>query len=198
LLAHYLKSFFRDLTVSLRTGKDWSEVRYSLYHVWSDFIHPARVIVYGFRNLYAYLPIIWRDRNWDDYYFFVLMEKKFSRWAHDFELYSHHLSADRSARELRVCAALCRRINADEYHDHDQELHDKKWGKAKWVTLPKEDPEARSVTTRTIRRRVRNDADEKAECEEFLRWMKKGDEMKQDDINYLMHIIGKHVQTWWD
>lgn len=198
MIRYHVKSLFRGLYAALRRKGSWFEVRYHARAIWSDVIHPIRCLVYGLRNLFAYFPIIWHDRDWDYSSMLTLWEKKFSRMAYLFEHYGHHLDDDKRARQLRVCAALCARIRDDKYHDADQERHDKKWGKSVWVTLPKRDPKARSVETRFIRAGVRCDADAKLESEEFRRWIKKGDAMRQADIVALTSIVNKNLLGWWD
>ena len=198
MLRYHAKSLFRDFFAALRGKMPWFEVRYHAYSLWSDLINPARQFVYGVRNLCAYLPIIWHDRDWDYSSMLSLWELKFQRMAYLFEHYGHHVGDKEQARNLRVCAKLCERIREDNYADVDQERHDEKWGKMKMVSLPKRNPEARSVRTRFIREGVDNDATEKREREEFMRYYKHAEQQRVNDLKYLGEIIATYTLHWWD
>lgn len=198
MVCHYAKSLFRDFFAALRGKTPWYEVRYSAYRLWSDLIHPARRVVYGVRNIYAYFPLIWRDCDWDNSPMFLMWELKFRRMAHQHLVHGNHTNHVSVARTLRVCAALCKRIREDDYADVDENTHDKKWGKSKMVTLPLDNPDARSVEVRFIRKDVRNDADEKAEREEFRRYIAHADKQRENDLKYLGKLIAGKALHWWD
>jgi hypothetical protein len=74
-------------------------------------------IPYGFGNLIEWLPIIWRDRDYDSAYLLRVMEFKFSRMAEVFDN-GHHVGHERDARRVRVCAAICRRMIDDDYAEN--------------------------------------------------------------------------------
>jgi hypothetical protein len=198
MVRYHAKSLFRDFLLALRRKGPWFEVSYHAHSLWSEFVHPARRVVYGVRNLFAYLPIIWHDRDWDYSCMLDLWEFKFKRMAHLFEHYGHHVGDKEQARNLRMCAQLCARIRDDEYADIAQKAHDEKWGKMKMVSLPKRDPNVRSVRTRFIREGVFNDATEKQEREEFSAYFKKAEQQRANDLKYLGEIIATYTLHWWD
>jgi hypothetical protein len=68
----------------------------------------------GVRNLYRWIPVIWFDQNFDYSYLLDIMERKFRYMADALEN-GHLLHGKRHARELRICAELCRRMSADDY-----------------------------------------------------------------------------------
>jgi hypothetical protein len=71
---------------------------------------------YGPRNVIRWLPKIWLDADFDYSYLLKLMEYKLSRMA-DVQAKGFHLNRDRSARQMKVCAALCKRLsNEDSYY----------------------------------------------------------------------------------
>src|SRR5271157_3283300 len=198
MLRYHAKSLFRDLIAALRRDGPWFEVRYHALSLWSDLIHPARCVVYGVRNLYAYFPLIWHDRDWDYSSMLDLWELKFNRMAHNHLVYGHHVGNEETARQLRVCAQLCARIRDDNYADVDQERHDKKWGKMKMVSLPKDDPKQGYVRTRFIRQRAETDKERKQETKEFLAYVKKAEKQRMADLKYLGDTIAKFTLHWWD
>jgi hypothetical protein len=198
MFAYHVKSFFRDLVAAIRGDGPWFEVRYHWASIWSEIFHPFRAFWYGLENLYAYLPIIWLDRDWDYAYMLTLWELKFRRMARNHLLYGNHLRHEEVAQELRVCAQLCARIRDDNYADAGQEAHDKKWGRAEMVILPKDDPKQPYVRTRFIRERVETDAEAAQEREEFLRYVKHAEQQREADLKYLGNLIATRTLCWWD
>lgn len=154
-----------------------------------------RNIKYGYRNLYVYVPVIWRDRDWDYSSMLSLWELKFKRMAHQHLVYGHHIGNERTARKLRVAAALCSRIREDDYCEWDRKQHDEKWGKPEMVFL---DTNHNCSEMRFVRLNVRNDKDSALELEEFRRYMKHAEHQKSADIEYLTNMIRKDLLTWWD
>ena len=69
----------------------------------------------GLRNLWDYFPLIWRDRNWDWEYLAMLMEFKITRMANSTEKYGHHMRVAEDVKNMRLCAALLKRILDNEY-----------------------------------------------------------------------------------
>ena len=72
----------------------------------------------GPRNVLRWLPIIWSDQDWDYVYLLRIMEFKFRRMAHSME-HGPTLSGPRHARELAICAHLCKRLREDDYYLKD-------------------------------------------------------------------------------
>lgn len=195
MVRYHAKSLFRDLYVALRRRGSWSEVRYHVLSLWSDLIHPARCVLYGCRNLYAYVPLIWHDRDWDHVYLLVLWEKKFARMASEHEFRGHCVESPQKAAQLREAAALCHRVRMDEYADPPLEAHDKKWGKSHHVFLPTGHG---TQVWRVARLNVRNDRDKENERREFMRIITAGERQKAADVTRLALLIRKHLLKWWD
>ena len=83
----------------------------------------------GFKNLFTWLPIIWRDRNWD--YWFLLRIILFK-----LKLMEKCLKREQESRKLHICVLLLQRLVEDEYETKLFDLHEKKWGKAKFTIYP--------------------------------------------------------------
>ena len=72
-----------------------------------------RNIKYGIENLVIWFPTIWKDRNWDYYYFFKILEKKLELFeqTHTNAIYLHW---EPVAKNLKIAKNLCKRLS-DEY-----------------------------------------------------------------------------------
>lgn len=69
------------------------------------------------KRLFTWLPILWRDRDFDYAYAYRILGFKFSLMAERFEKHGACLSSGRTAKELRIAADLCRRIANEGYGD---------------------------------------------------------------------------------
>lgn len=73
----------------------------------------------GIENIIKWLPIIWKDRDWDWAYLAEIMEFKLRNMADHNEKYSYHVGAEKEVRSMRVCAALLKRLRDDNvYYDN--------------------------------------------------------------------------------
>ena len=94
-------------------GHWWYWVLYE-WREWNPY-QLARKITYFASNLWAYRGILWHDRDFDYSYLLDMMELKLGRMGRHFDKHRIVVDSLRIARECRVAAELCRRINKDDY-----------------------------------------------------------------------------------
>ena len=70
---------------------------------------------YGVKNLIRWFPIIWRDRDWDQFFIWCLLEKKLRHQSSYIGRHDRHMGSSRDARNMLICANLIKKIN-DEYY----------------------------------------------------------------------------------
>ena len=68
----------------------------------------------GIRNLIAYAPIIWRDRDFDWGFLAELMEFKLRRMCKSSEHWCH-TGAEDCRKEMTLCVNLLKRIREEDY-----------------------------------------------------------------------------------
>jgi len=155
-----------------------------------------RNIRYGIRNLFAWLPLIWRDRDWDHGFLFEMLEFKLKRMEKCLRN-GIHLYADQTADKVKLCTQLLERINKDEYHEMVFRNHDKKWGRGEITFTDCEDREGMSELH--IRYpNVKTEEDLEQQRKEYRALMKRPDELMQQDIDLLFETMRKHIREWWD
>lgn len=69
----------------------------------------------GIKNLVFWLPIIWRDRNWDQSYIFNILKHKLKAQAHYIGSMDRHTRAKRDAEHMLTCVRLIDKIIDDYY-----------------------------------------------------------------------------------
>ena len=71
----------------------------------------------GIKNIIKWTPVIWRDRDWDYYFLFVIMEFKLKQMEKLFRNYGMGLHSVRDADRMKICRLLIERINEDNYYN---------------------------------------------------------------------------------
>lgn len=92
------------------------EVRYTL-----------RNFKLGIKNVYYWLPIIWKDRNWDYRYIFTILQHKLKVQAEYIESRDIHTTAKKDAEVMMTCVRLIKKIEEEfysmEYMEYEKVKH---------------------------------------------------------------------------
>jgi hypothetical protein len=150
----------------------------------------------GIPNLIKWFPIIWKDRDWDFYFIFVLLHRKLKNMEKHIRSYSHHTNSEKDADQIKLCVDLLKRILDDEYHENVFKDHDKKWGEGRMVWEDTDDCELSKLDI--IRDNANTEEEKEQETKDFRRLSPNVEKLKQQDINYLFDNMKKHIQCWWD
>lgn len=78
-------------------------------------------------NLYRWLPVIWKDKDWDDHFIFEILKFKLKNQAEYIGERGNHVSAERDAEVMMLCVRLIEKVQdeyyAGEHHDyHESEI----------------------------------------------------------------------------
>lgn len=154
-------------------------------------------IITSIKNVLRWIPIIWRDRDWDHTFLYIILQFKLSNMEKYLRKHGHSVNAEKDAHRIKICVTLLKRLLNDEYHDAVFKKHDEKWGELKfnWIEL-KDKPEFSELKIK--RPNVITEKDEKTERNEYNRLMQVENNLKQQDIEYLFETIKKYHQGWWD
>jgi len=92
-----------------------------------DTKHLHRDIAQGFRNLWKWLPVIWKDRDWDDFYIFEVLKYKIKNTADYTEKKQRFVGWEKEVRYMRICVKLIERLQDEhyqsEYFNYFEENH---------------------------------------------------------------------------
>jgi hypothetical protein len=148
-------------------------------------------IVSGVKNLFYYIRVVWEDRDWDQYFLFVLLRHKLKKMEKHFKEEAYHVGAERDAAHMHTCVLLLDRLIEDSYTDTVWKKHEEKWGE---MVLDWDNPDPRM---RISREKVTPETVEQ-EREESLYLYGHEEYLKKQDIKHLFHLLEKYIQTWWD
>lgn len=140
-------------------------------------------------NLIKWLPIIWKDRDWDYEYLLDIMSfkmKNMSELHRESKLPSIH--SESFAKDLEVASFLADRISNSNYYDevfkNREELLDNL--KYKFTQL---DSEGYKLEQYGLI---------EEEYKEYLNRLGKVDECLERDIRLLFSLMESEIQNWWD
>lgn len=92
----------------------YEEIKYELEYKWGKIRGYFFSIKYGIENLIKWFPIIWKDRDWDQWYLLHIMQKKLEGMEKLIRVHGNHVSAESDAKEIRICIELIKRINGED------------------------------------------------------------------------------------
>ncbi len=155
-----------------------------------------RRITARFKKFLYWLPIIWNDYDFDQVYFWIIMRHKLKSMRDFFNSdYALGANSKKDAENMDLCIKVLDRLIKDDYLINSHIWHDKKWGDLKMWTEPIDDEYSELKSTRPG---IKNEQDKEQERKEFLRWCDVADRQEQQDIDFLLTKIKKHVRGWWD
>lgn len=94
---HPIKWFYKELL---------DEIVY-LYSKIKNFYYDLK---YGVENLFYWLPTIWKDRNWDEYYLSLILKKKLEFMEYNLRVNDRHVSTPKKVKSLQDCIEILNRI----------------------------------------------------------------------------------------
>jgi hypothetical protein len=134
------------------------------------------------RNIFLWLPILWRDEQWDGTYVFRILDFKFKLMEENFINDAYVADAKKCAREIHICRLLCKRLIDCEYEEMLGLIH-------------------HSIDFDDFIQRL-NSGQKTITCSRLgyggKRWMMYEDYMIQQDLDLLFKIMNKHINCWWD
>lgn len=84
--------------------------------------HAVYDIRHGIVNSFRWIPVIWFDHDYDWGFLNTILIYKLERMAKTMEN-GHLMNCERRARQLRICATLCRRLRDEPYYDIAEMRH---------------------------------------------------------------------------
>jgi hypothetical protein len=100
-----------------------------MYLWWNhDGKYLPKEIKRGIQRTWYWLPIIWKDRDWDGHYIFEIMKHKLQAQAQYIGDRDFHTRAQQDARRMRLCVKLMQKVQDEDYTMEYMEYHkDRVW-----------------------------------------------------------------------
>ena len=188
--------------------KEYNEWYWKLYRWFRwDAKHAHRDIAQGFRNLWKWLPIIWKDRDWDDHFIFEVLKFKIKNTAKYTEKKQRFVGCENEVRYLRICEKLMGRIQNEyyqteyqDYYDFDMSTVPTEDGLYEVVFDVKRDDTAEFVKKypHALRRAKKDPRYENFFKDEKTGGLAVGMVRHEKARKLLFKIIEQRIERWWD
>lgn len=105
--------------------KPWIVRKLKFIPLWWDqegrYLH--KEIKTGIKNIFYWLPIIWKDRHWDSHYIFEIMMHKLKAQSKYIGSRDIHTRATRDAEIMMTCVRLMKLVQDDFYSSEYSDYH---------------------------------------------------------------------------
>ena len=197
-----------------RESRSWVRRKWDYISLWWEhdgrYLH--KKVKIGFKNLWYWLPVIWKDRNWDHRYIFEILKHKLEAQGKYIGKNGIHLNNWKDERDMMTCVRLIDKVSEEfyqmEYMDYHKTKHwfepcEDKEGYSTWESLEiEENFDAYFAKYPLIYKRVLNG-------EGIVKREGREDDKKIIAINIahinhdrarklLFKIMEQEIERWWD
>lgn len=197
-----------------RIKKPWLVRKLRFIPLWwnhdGKYLH--KEFMSGVKNIWYWLPIIWKDRHWDSHYIFEILSHKLNAQSKYIGSRDMHTTAKRDAEIMMTCVRLIKLIQdetfSSEYSDYHKTKHwfediEDKPDYSRWESrLLEENFDDYFAKYPLIYKRVLNgegifNREERLEDKQIIA-------MNMGHINHdrarklLFKIMESEIERWWD
>ena len=167
-----------------------------------DFFRNIRL---GIPNLIKWAPVIWKDRDWDQYFLYIILQFKLKQMEQLQRKYGISVNSNDYADQMRTCILLLERIIKDDYLHNVLKPHEEKWGESRLDFKETSDQTFRDIDGGEKLyegafsvEKVTTPKEKKQENKERMRLYDHVRKLEKQDLDLLFKNIRKHIEGWWD
>lgn len=175
------------------------ELSFHLCRIKNSLLHPFIHIKNGIKNMWNWRTIIWKDRDFDQYYLYEILHKKLKNMEDFF--YSkdtHIMDAEKYANQIKECRILVDRIINDAFHDEAFKEYYEKYPNKDFSFSPCESEKERVKQGLPARLyemlNVKNEERDKM----FRDANDLADRAAEEAKKKLFDNLAKNIDYWWD
>lgn len=150
--------------------------------------HKVRRFPTNVHNLIKWFPVIWRDRDFDQYYLLKVMEFKMSEMAKLHREYGVTEGKFDTADQLEQCVSLIQKITEGNYTDEA-------FGDERYL-LDRTRFDFVDTPDGTTRMRISGLTEEETARKMELYMLE--EKLLEKDYDLLFETMRKYIRTWWD
>lgn len=160
---------------------------------------PIRDFTIGISNLRRWLPIVWKDRDWDKHY---LMEPLLFKLRNHIEYTKNHghlASGPDQIRSMTECLELLEKVHGEWTNYEYPEIlkHEARWGKSDFYSVKCENrPGIYVLKDRNDERYTEQELNIKRQS--TLMASRIAHNKRKRDFEVAMEIFVKNFDSWWD
>ena len=139
-------------------------------------------------NVWRWLPIIWRDKDWDHHFIFEILKFKLNNVANQLESTQWFVGYEREVQRIRLCVKLIEAIQDEKYQI---EAHDARMSNRVEKYLDAHKSTTFKVLTNKKHQQYRNG-------NRNLIAMNVGIYKHQQAKRILFTMLERYIEHWWE
>jgi hypothetical protein len=160
-----------------------------------------RRFVDNVNSLLHWIPIIWKNHEWDYSYLLELLVYKLDKMEVYFALEGMSTCSYISANQIAEVKRLLKRVKEDNYREEvENEFHfEEKYGELAMDFGEKDENDCRRAMFSFVKdgEKISNELKEEAD-KVYLEMMKIADKRRKKECEKAFKIISKAIFNWWD
>jgi hypothetical protein len=72
----------------------------------------------GIQNVWRWFPVVWKDRDWDQYFIYEILKTKLEKQATSIYKHGNHVDAKYDAKRMLLCARLIE-MQQEELYEYE-------------------------------------------------------------------------------
>lgn len=145
----------------------------------------------------AWLPILWKDRDWDYYYLEQILKFKLRRMADCIESNALIVGYSRVVKQIRYAVYLIDRVQQDVDQTKEFGKFQEKWGKPEYSFKPSPRGKGYSQLVTTYPKGTTPELHGQADSD-YIQMMRRVADKEEELHERLYNHIRKYVRGWWD
>ena len=83
--------------------------------IWRNLHWRIRYFVGGIKNIFRWIPTLYKDKDWDDWYILTILQKKIEFQRKEIIYANRHIDVDRDNRDMTIVLNLIERVKEEHY-----------------------------------------------------------------------------------
>jgi len=150
-------------------------------------------LIYKIKKIFYYLPIIWKDTDYDYESIYEILYAKLKRmekiWEDDTAIWSY-VRQDKDRQSIKLAKNLCKRLCKEEYLLNALIPHNKKYENSFRIESFKRVENENGTYSTFVKSTPEED-------KSFTKCCNHSDYMRKQDVNLLYNILKKNESKWW-
>ena len=84
-------------------------------HIWRNTHWRIRYFIGGIKNIFRWIPTLYKDKDWDEWYIYTILQKKIEFQRKEIIYANRHMEVDRDNRDMTIVLNLIERVKEEYY-----------------------------------------------------------------------------------
>ena len=83
--------------------------------IWRNTHWRIRYFIGGIKNIFRWMPTLYKDKDWDEWYIYSILQKKIEFQRKEIIYANRHMQVDRDNRDMTIVLNLIERVKEEHY-----------------------------------------------------------------------------------